>query len=603
VRAKLASAEAQAALRAGACMGDAEPSPACVGSFASLSSEGSWRARFFVTRAEGGAVLLQHLDDVLAPGPCPPVAHVVVECVLPDGVSVEFAGVRADETTAHIKERLLSRATCDAEPGAPDEAPAAAGEPAAPASAEVPSPPPCAAVADAADDDEDDVDALFAQFKQLQKVQAAPAPATPAPAATAGSSAPVRLPKSGGAALEGAPDDSQAAAPPAAPASVPLQGLDKGAAAAVDESTVTPCPRGRDESTSAGAASPALAAAQPTGAHAAAQLPVSVANALAAVSWACAGAQAVGSWQPAAHLAALCAAVALLATLCGYVAFSTLVVAVMYARVVHEQHAREAAQAQLVAMRTEVAAAHRQIAATVAALARADECSGGAVRTHALDVEHSEWLNTALAACWTGWLAAWLSATLSSAVSDGLRQKCPPGLEDISLSSLSFDSAPPRLTSPRALRSQHHDADGETTLAFTLSLVGDVGLLLRLAARVSLLRATVQLPIAFRASEADVNVALTFMQVPPYVRLVRVSLMAPPRIAVSCRPFGALKVVDVTDIPGVDAWVQGAVVNALRRILVEPAGHEWDILDWWIAEEGKRRAAERAVATRGANDA
>jgi hypothetical protein len=551
-------------------MGDAEPStPACVGSFASLSGEGRWRARFFVAHADDGAVLLQHLDDVLAPGQCPPDAAILVECVLPAGASVELADVRADETTAHIKTRLLSRAAGDAEPGAVHEA--AAAEPAPPAPAELL--PPCAAAAAAAadeEDDEDDVDALFAQFKQLQKAPAAP------------TALPVTPPASSAPAPEGASYDSQAAAP----------GLDCGAAAALDD--------GDGCSASAPAALPPAAAVatpctpasvQPACAPAAVQRPLSVADALAAVSWACAGAQAVGSWQPAAHLAALCVAVALLATLCGYVAFATLMCCIMYARVVHEQHAREAAQAQLTVMRAEVAAAHRQIAATVAALARADECSGGAVRTRALDAEHSEWLNTALAACWTGWLAAWLSAALSSAVSDGLRQKCPPGLEDISLTSLSFDSAPPRLTSPRAVSALHNAADDEVTLSFAVSLVGDVGLLLRLAARVSLLRATVQLPIAFRASEADVNVRLTFIQVPPYVRLVRVSLMAPPRIAVSCRPFGALKVVDVTDIPGVDAWVQGAVVSALRRILVEPAGHEWDVLGWWVAEEEKRRAA------------
>ena len=80
------------------------------------------------------------------------------------------------------------------------------------------------------------------------------------------------------------------------------------------------------------------------------------------------------------------------------------------------------------------------------------------------------------------------------------------------------------------------------------------------------------------------------------VRRVRVALLAPPRIDVSCRPFGALGGIDVADFPGVDQWVQSAVEGALRRLLVEPAGHVWDIEQWWVAEQ-ERNAALLAAAS------
>ena len=300
------------------------------------------------------------------------------------------------------------------------------------------------------------------------------------------------------------------------------------------------------------------------------------------LSWALSGARLVGAWHPSTHLAALVAAVSILTALIGFLPICAAAVAVLYSRVHHEQRARLVAQAEVERMRAEVHAAHRQITATVAALARADEASCGIMNGRAADDGTTLWLNNAFAQCWTGWLSAWLSTTLAGAVSDGLRQRKPAGLDEWGLLSLELDDKPPRLSAPHILRSAAVDAE-QTMLAFGLSIEGEVALRMRLTASVSLLRAKITLPVTFSASAADITVALAFIRTPPYVRTVRVSLLAIPRISAQ---VGKLS---FTDIPGVDVAVQAALEGALRKMLVEPNGHVWDIETWWIAEQLKNQ--------------
>jgi hypothetical protein len=606
--------------------------------------QGAWRVRFFVSVSpEDGCVTLQHLDDVREAAKLDePCACVDVECVLPDGSSVEFSAMPADDTVAHVKTRLHAGwTTPEAAAAAPAEAcaeraavaaePAAADDPAPPPPVDYAPPPPdddeqpamlpaeepflppqdaVTAALRPAEPDDDELDSLFLEFK-LATARGVPPPpaeqdgeqaAAPAVAAAAHCSAPAEAACAldPPAALADAPVTAEAeqSATPAPPALTERSRSAEQAPAAVHaavSASPAAAPQRVEGSELTVASSSAKVVIAAVAAPATPRWLPAASDVLAAVSWACTGAgPVVGAWQPAAHLAALCTVVALLVTLCGYTAFCTLAVAVMYARVLHDTRAREEAQAQAAQMRAEVTAAHRQIAATVAALARADESCAGGVRNRGVD-EDAEWWNAALAACWTGWLAAWLSSTLSAAVSDGLRQKSPPGLEDIALTSLAFDDTPPRLSAPRMLQRSHNaDADGELTLTFGLSLLGEVALHLRLAARVSLLRANLSLPVVFRATEADVRVTLAFIQTPPYVRRVRVSLVAPPRIAVICRPFGALGALG--DV-GVDLWVKGALEGALRRLLVEPNGHEWDVERWWLEQKKREREREqRATA-------
>ena len=309
------------------------------------------------------------------------------------------------------------------------------------------------------------------------------------------------------------------------------------------------------------------------------------AEALATLSWAFSALRLLGAWHPATNLAALVAAVAMVTSLVGYLPICATAVALLVARVHHERRARILAQAEVQKMRAEVEAAHRQIAATVAALARADEASCGVMNNRGgAEEDTTLWLNQAFAHCWSGWLNAWLSTTLAGAVSEGLRHRRPPPLDEWSLDSLTLEDTPPRLSAPHILRSGASTSADETMLAFGMSIVGDVALRMQLAATVSLLRTKLTLPVTLRASAADVTVALAFIRSPPYVRTVRVSLLAPPRISAQ------LGGVNFTDIPGIDAAVQGVLDMALRKILVAPNGHTWDIATWWEAEQQKARS-------------
>ena len=311
----------------------------------------------------------------------------------------------------------------------------------------------------------------------------------------------------------------------------------------------------------------------------------STAEALAKLSWALSGLRLLGAWHPATHVAALVAVVAMLTSLVGYLPICAAAVALLVSRVQHERHARILAQSEVQKMRAEVDAAHRQIAATVAALARADEASCGVMNNRGgAEEDTTLWLNQAFAHCWSGWLNAWLSSTLAAAVSDGLRQRRPAGLDEWNLCSLLLEDTPPRLSAPHILRSGTSRSADETLLAFGMSIVGDVALRMQLTATVSLLRTKLTLPVTLRASAADVTVALAFIRSPPYVRTVRVSLLAPPRISAQ------LGGVNFTDIPGIDAAVQGVMDMALRKILVAPNGHTWDIETWWEAEQLKARS-------------
>ena len=313
------------------------------------------------------------------------------------------------------------------------------------------------------------------------------------------------------------------------------------------------------------------------------------AEALATMSWALSGLRLLGAWHPATHLAALVAVVAMVTSLVGYLPICAVSVAMLVARVQHERRARILAQAEVQKMRAEVEAAHRQITATVAALARADEASCGVMNNRGgVEEDTTLWLNQAFAHCWSGWLNAWLSTTLASAVSDGLKNKRPAGLDDWSLLELTLEDTPPRLSAPHILRTGASRSADETMLAFGMSIVGDVALRMQLTATVSLLRTKLTLPVTLRASAADVTVALAFIRSPPYVRTVRVSLLAPPRISAQ------LGGVNFTDIPGIDAAVQGVLDMALRKMLVAPNGHLWDIETWWEAEQQKARSMNHA---------
>ena len=308
------------------------------------------------------------------------------------------------------------------------------------------------------------------------------------------------------------------------------------------------------------------------------------AEALGTLSWALSGLRLLGAWHPATHLAALVAVVAMLTSLVGYLPVCAVSVALLYARTHHELRARLLAQAEVQKMRAEVEAAHRQITATVAALARADEASCGVMNNRGgAEEDTTLWLNQAFAHCWTGWLNAWLSTTLAGAVSDGLKHRRPAGLDEWSLRSLTLEETPPRLSAPHILRTAAAGNAEQTMLAFGMSIVGDVTLRMELTATVSLLRTKLTLPVTLRASAADVTVALAFIRSPPYVRTVRVSLLAPPRISAQ------LGGVNFTDLPGIDAAVQSVMDMALRKMLVEPNGHVWDIETWWEAEQLKAR--------------
>ena len=304
------------------------------------------------------------------------------------------------------------------------------------------------------------------------------------------------------------------------------------------------------------------------------------ADAFATLSWALSALHLLGAWHPATHFAALVAVVAMVTSLVGYLPICAVSVALLVSRVRHERRARLLAQAEVQKMRAEVEAAHRQITATVAALARADEASCGVMNNRGgAEEDTTLWLNQAFAHCWSGWLNAWLSTTLAGAVSDGLKSKRPAGLDDWSLAALTLEDTPPRLSAPHILRSGASRKADETMLAFGMSIVGDVTLRMQLTATVSLLRTKLTLPVTLRASAADVTVALAFIRSPPYVRTVRVSLLAPPRISAQ------LGGVNFTDIPGIDAAVQGVLDMALRKMLVAPNGHLWDIETWWEAEQ------------------
>ena len=537
---------------------DAQLVAAC----ASSDASGALRVRFFVS--EGPSPDLTLLDEVGVGARCvSPSSCLVVECVLPDGSSVEFADVRAGETVADIKLRLKALSTPPDSHAAADDATGVAMQ-------------------------DDDLDKLFSEFKRSTAVAQ-----TRANACDGCDDQAARAPPDVVAAATCPLDEPPPPPPPPLPLSPPPTVAAPAAATCQlqeEPQSLSPPPQPPAVSPPPAAPEAACSTARtwPDGKWQRGTWPEWHAAVLYLFA-------AVSAWPGSAHVAMLCTVVALVATVFGYVAFCTLVVVVMYARVIHEQRAREAADEVANQMRAEVRAAHRQIAATVAALARADECSTGDVRNR-IDLGESDWLNTALATCWTGWLAGWLSGLLSAAVADGLRQRLPPGLDSIALLSLTFDTTPPpRVSSPRALRTSRRGAE-QHDVTFALSLVGEVALLVRLAARVSLLRATVQLPVAFRASEADVTVTVSFMEDAPFVRRVRVSLQGQPRVTVSCRPFGALKLMDVTELPGVDGWVQGAVEHALRSTLVAPAGHEWDVLGWWRAEQ-QRKSDTRLART------
>ena len=88
------------------------------------------------------------------------------------------------------------------------------------------------------------------------------------------------------------------------------------------------------------------------------------------------------------------------------------------------------------------------------------------------------------------------------------------------------------------------------------------------------------------------RLCLTFINTAPYVGNLRVSLADMPQTSLRISPEG-LGGLSLTDLPGVDAWLKGAVEGALVRTLVEPNSYLWEVDEWWATRNAEAAEEER----------
>ena len=330
----------------------------------------------------------------------------------------------------------------------------------------------------------------------------------------------------------------------------------------------------------------------------------------------------VAGWPPVAHLAMFVTVAALLVQAMGFALWCTLAVAVMYLRCVDAEerrceaeraaaeHRRDAAKARdeadrasfalaAAAARAAAAAAMEKTGAEGAGVGRCIGLGGGGegdphaqfVLGGVVSGGDAAWLNTSLAAAWAGFLRGWLSRLVHGTLSEALVANTPSILETMTLERFDLSDAPPGLASARVLRSRRR-ADGSVMLELGVA-ADELGSSLVVAGKVAGLGIPLHISVDFTAARIDLRLGLTFIDRPPYVGSLKVSLVDMPKTSLRISPEG-LGGLSLTDLPGVDAWLRGAVEGALVRTLVEPNAYLWDVAQWWDAGKERQVAEEKA---------
>lgn len=178
-------------------------------------------------------------------------------------------------------------------------------------------------------------------------------------------------------------------------------------------------------------------------------------------------------------------------------------------------------------------------------------------------------------------------ALLDDTLGDTLTANKPSALDTVRLERFDLDDAPPAVASARVLRSRRR-ADGSVMLELGLA-VDRLSSALTVTSKVATLGIPLNISMSFQATRLDLRLCLTFTDAAPYVGSLRFSLADMPETTMRIAPEG-LGGLNLTDLPGVDAWLKGAVEGALVRTLVEPNSYLWDVEQWWAT--GKARQAE-----------
>ena len=336
---------------------------------------------------------------------------------------------------------------------------------------------------------------------------------------------------------------------------------------------------------------------------------------------------AVAAWPPVAHLVLFATLAALFVQAMGFALWCALAVCVASARAMDAENRRIDAERRAVEWQREAGKARDEAdrasfamaaaaAAASAASSRDEEYFRGEVRSDCVRGERSDphaqfllggvvsggdtaWLSTSLAAAWSGFLRDWLSRLVFDAASDKLSAATPAALESAKPRAFAFGDAAPPVDDVRVLRSRRQ-TNGRVVLELGIR-IGAIEGRLDLACALAAVGVPVNVDAAFRAESLDLRLGLVFSDRAPYVETTRVSLAEMPRTRVDLNPEG-LGGLSVTDLPGVDAWVQSAVEITLARTVLEPNAHEWDVRGWWERRGREAEEAEEARVVRAVND-
>ena len=234
--------------------------------------------------------------------------------------------------------------------------------------------------------------------------------------------------------------------------------------------------------------------------------------------------------------------------------------------------------------RVEAAAARQRLMSAEAALLRrlvksAGGAGGGPLGGGAPAVQ------ALLEDMWPGWLSPFLSRLTSRQVGDALARRPPPKmLAELRLAKFRLGSAPPALVDVHVLhgrgpKDEKPDLPNlQHCTVVDIEMVADMpDLRVELSGREAKLGIPVKLVLSGACVRGRVRVRLEWLPWPPHMRLLGVQFLGPPQINFS--------VSGATDIPGVEAWLRGAIDRLVRSTLVAPNEVTWDAEAFW----GRRR--------------
>ena len=198
--------------------------------------------------------------------------------------------------------------------------------------------------------------------------------------------------------------------------------------------------------------------------------------------------------------------------------------------------------------------------------------------------EHAAWFNRVLSSLWVGWLVPYLNRLVKRLVNPLLDDVKPSFFSTLAIDEFNLGKRGPYIKSLRCYDGSHTE---DMVMEWDLDLcTKDMKIILAATLGGKHLGMPIKVFVTDLRIVGPLRLGFKWMPTAPHLKHMTISFLSVPDAKVCVKPIsnGAL---DLTELPGLQGWVDKLVRDGLQQAMVEPNSIFWDVEDMWRGVEAE----------------